>query len=292
MHLAVVEESHLDASEVVARRVLDEVDRTCSRFRPDSDLTRLNRSTGRWVAVHPLLVAALHVAVRVAQETGGMVDPCLGRALVSLGYDADLARVQAEGRAVGSVTVPRFGAWQEIRFDGDLVAVPSDVSIDLGSTGKAWASDLIAQSVAEEVGDGVLVSLGGDVSTVPLRGGDWPVAISERPGAEPEQVIGLSGGGLATSSTLVRRWSSNGVERHHLLDPRTGAPVLGPWRTVTATGSSCVSANAASTAALVLGEAAVAWLEDRRIPARLVDTDGHVTPLNGWPADTLAGVGA
>lgn len=284
VHLAVVDHSRLDAAEAAARRVLGEVDRTCSRFRDDSDLVRLNRSTGRWVEVHPLLRAALAVAVGVARVTEGLVDPCLGRSLVSLGYDADLGVVRREGRRTGSVTVPRFGAWQEIRFDGDRVLVPDDVSIDLGSTAKAWASDLVAHSVSDEVGTGVLVSLGGDVAALPAASGTpWPVAVSERPGGEPEQLVGLVGGGLATSSTLVRRWTSDGVERHHLLDPRSGEPVAGPWRTATTSGASCVTANAASTAALVLGASAPAWLTRRQIPARLVDHEGRVTVVNGWP---------
>jgi thiamine biosynthesis lipoprotein len=236
--------------------------------------------------VHPLLVAALHVAVRVAEETDGLVDPCLGRQLVSLGYDADLGLVRQQGRASGHVTAPPVrDAWRALAIDGDRVLLPPDVALDLGATAKAWASDLVAQSVADETGTGVLASLGGDVSVVPGHAATlWPIAISERPEGATEELVGIESGGLATSSTVVRRWTSGGVQRHHLLHPRTGAPVDGPWRTVTATGSNCVTANAATTAALVLGDEALDWLEARQVPARLVHRSGEVATTHGWPA--------
>jgi thiamine biosynthesis lipoprotein len=95
----------------------------------------------------------------------------------------------------------------------------------------------------------------------------------------------MHGGGLATSSTAVRRWRRGGTSYHHLLDPRTGRPAEPVWRTVTVTAASCVDANTASTAAIVRGRRAPGWLDALGLPARLVDASGAVRRVAGWPAD-------
>jgi thiamine biosynthesis lipoprotein len=109
------------------------------------------------------------------------------------------------------------------------------------------------------------------------------VQVRERP-ADPEYVTVEVSGGLATSTTLVRRWQTATGPQHHLLDPRTGRPVPGVLRSATAVGDSCVAANTASTAALVLGDAAVPWLESHDVSARLVRADGSVVRTGDWPS--------
>lgn len=300
-----------DRAERIAREVLADVDRTCSRFRADSDLNRANANAGRWTEVDPLLAAAVSVAVGAAEETGGLVDPCLGIRIAEIGYDADfglLGRHRAGHPAMSPATHPASASaphpidrWRELEFDpAGAVRVPAGVRLDLGATAKAWASDLVALSILEETGEPAVVSLGGDLRIAAAEGsgfGGWPVSITENPpeiagaprgpgaGAEEQaEVVHLSGGGLATSSSQVRRWTSDGVERHHLIDPRTGEPASGTWRTATVTGPTCVAANIAATAAIVLGEAAVPWLSERGVDARLVDRDGLVHRVGSWPA--------
>jgi thiamine biosynthesis lipoprotein len=274
----------------LAEAVLVEIDRTCSRFRPDSDLARVNARPGRWTEVDPLLAAAVSVALDAARETDGLVDPCLGQALVEIGYDEDFAvvRSRSDVRLVPAATA-RPDAWQEVRAEPDgAVFLPDGVQLDLGATAKAWAADLLALTLLDAVGGDVLVSLGGDIRVVGSTLRQWPVTITEHPDGvgddlEPARVT-LDAGGLATSSTLVRRWRAGGVTQHHLLDPRTGRPVAPYWRTVTATGPTCVAANVATTAAIVLGQDAEAWLTDRGVDARLVHTDGSVRRTGAWPA--------
>ncbi len=274
-------------ADAVARQVLAEVDRTCSRFRPDSDLSRANARAGGWTEVDPLLVTAVSAAVQVAAETGGLVSPLLGRHLVALGYDRDLHALRPGPAAPLVLPPPSPHAWRDLRWREDAVRVPAGTALDLGSVGKAWASDLLAGTLRHRLGVSALVSLGGDIATTGT--GSWPVAVQEHPeAAHPEQLVWLDGGGLATSSTRVRRWSSGGVARHHLLDPRTGLPVAGPWRTVTATGPTCVAANAAATAALVLGAEAPAWLHARAVDARLVADTGAVQVVGRWPGQGAA----
>ena len=106
----------------------------------------------------------------------------------------------------------------------------------------------------------------------------------------PLEIVAIDSGGLATSSTTVRRWRRGDVVVHHLLDPRSGRPAEGPWRTASAVAATCVDANVAATAAIVLGSDAVAWLESTALPARLVADDGSICRVNGWPVpDTPPG---
>ena len=106
--------------------------------------------------------------------------------------------------------------------------------------------------------------------------------------AAPGQTVAIATGGLATSSTTVRRWRVGDAEHHHIVEPRTGAPALEVWRTVSVAAASCVDANVASTAAIVRGERAVAWLDEAGLPARLVRPDGTVVATCGWPAEAIA----
>jgi thiamine biosynthesis lipoprotein len=284
VHLSTSDKTVLEPARQIATRLLDDVDRTCSRFRKDSDLVRANAAAGSWTNVDPLLVNAIGAAMEAAAQTDGLVDPTLGHALVAVGYDRDIALVLAESTDPAGVPVPtRAGAWQEIQRDPvGAVMVPRGCALDLGATAKAWAADLIASSIAAEFDSTVVISLGGDVAVA--GPGGWPVAVTETiddpAGAE---IVHLPYGGLATSSTAARRWIRGGVIRHHLIDPRTGEPTGGRWRTVTATGATCLAANTASTAAIVLGDKAVGWLSERDIPARLVNTAGRVVRTNRWP---------
>ena len=287
VHLATT--ADLARAVELAEAVLAEVDRACSRFRPDSDLSVANARAGTWTAVDPLLVAAVGVAIDAARETDGLVDPCLGQQLVEIGYDDDLAVVLARRspRDVPAAT-PRPDAWREVGVDpGGAVLVPSGVQLDLGATAKAWASDLLAVTLVDALGGDALVSLGGDVRIAGEGRYAWPVEVTEHPDGLgddlPAERLTLDGGGLATSSTTVRRWTAAGVERHHLLDPRTGRPVTPYWRTVTATGPTCVAANVATTAAVVLGADAERWLAEHTIDARLVSATGTVRRVGHWP---------
>lgn len=282
--------ARLDRALAVTRTVLRDVDEVASRFRDDSDLTRVNKRPGQWVQVDPLLVAAVEVGREAARVTTGLVSPLLGRVMEHVGYDRDFALI--DRTSLGVLTQPdppRLDAWQEIRTDpGGWVWIPEHTALDLGATGKAWAADLVAAALADQLDCSAIVSVGGDVRVAAPDGAAWEVAVSERPGAAAEELVTLVDGGLATSTTTVRRWGRRGARRHHLLDPRTGLPTTGVWRTCTAAGATCVAGNTASTAAIVLGEAATDWLAQRAVSARLVARRGAVTRICGWPTPRSA----
>ncbi len=267
------------------------VDAACSRFRPDSELEVANRANGHQVAVGPLLGEAVDVALNAARLTGGDVDPTVGASLRALGYDRDFQELH---RLEGPVTFEKVRGWQTVRFNRrwGTLQMPAGVRLDLGATAKALAADRAAARVAAATGAGVLVSIGGDIATAgPAPAGGWNIRIADHHGASssgPGPVVSIDSGGLATSSTTIRRWSRQGMELHHIVDPANGRPAEVVWRTVTVAAASCVDANTASTAAIVRGEQAVPWLSSLGLTARLVRPDGSAELTGGWPADAVA----
>jgi thiamine biosynthesis lipoprotein len=289
--VTVTEPGQLRAAGALLHEELDRIDRACSRFLPSSELNAVNAGAGSAVGVSSVLFDAVATALRVAEATRGAVDPTVGSAMRSLGYDCDFALIGTDEAPRRVVRLRRRPAsWTRVLLDGErrTIRVPRGVELDLGATGKARAADRAAQRIADETGSGVLVSLGGDIAVAgePPPAG-WPVRVTDdhRDADGSGPTIALRGGGLATSSTTVRRWRIGDAERHHIVDPRTGRSAPEVWRTASVAAASCVDANAASTAAIVLGDAAPGWLEGTGLAARLVRSDGEVVDIAGWPSD-------
>lgn len=289
--LCVTDPAGLPTAHAELERELGQVDEACSRFREDSELVRLNAAAGEAVAASPLLFEALEVAVAAAASTDGLVDPTVGRSLRLAGYDRRFAAVRLRDGSTFRASFAPAPGWHRIKLDHArrIVRAPEGVELDLGATAKALAADHSARAAAGASGAGVLVSLGGDISVAgPAPPAGWPIRIADDSASgldEPGPTVAVAEGGLATSGTAVRQWLAGDAEVHHVLDPRTGRPAKTPWRTVSVTAPSCVEANVASTAALLLGERAPAWLEARRFPARLVRNSGAVEYAGGWPED-------
>jgi thiamine biosynthesis lipoprotein len=292
-------------------RELAALDAQASRFRPDSEISTVLSSGG----THPIsagLAEVVAVALAAAQWTDGLTDPTVGRALISLGYDRDFAAIMPSDREPLPARVP---GWRRVRLDGRTLTVPAGIVLDLGATAKGLGADRAARSAYQAAcTGGVLVSLGGDLAVLgrPPAGG-WPILVADEhrqtrqarnlngvPGgaadsaaagagpagaADPatSQQIRITHGGLATSSVTCRQWLRAGQTLHHIIDPRTGRPAAGPWRTVSVAAASCAEANAAATAAIVAGEQAADWLAAQGLPARLVGHDGSIRRTPGWP---------
>jgi FAD:protein FMN transferase len=277
------------ALEVLGRE-LRSIDVACSRFRPDSELTKLNGDNGRRHAVSPLLAEALAAALRAAAATDGDVDPTCGQSLIQLGYDRDFAEVVSRKPVLAAAPQPA-GGWQRVEFDpGALtVRVPDGVLLDLGATAKALAADRAAAAIAAAADTGVLVNLGGDIAVAgPPPPCGWRIEIDADggdagPGDGSHPVVAIRDGGLATSSTGSRAWSNGGQRVHHILNPRTGAPADSCWAAASVAAASCVDANAASTAAIIRSAAAPGWLASLGLPARLVSSAGAVVTVGAWP---------
>jgi thiamine biosynthesis lipoprotein ApbE len=298
--LLVTDQAQLASARLIADAELAAVDKACSRFRPDSELSVLNNSAGRLTRVSELFAELIAEALRAAEITDGDVDPTVGAALVAAGYDRDfgeLATARAPAADAGQVPDSADAAnlvpgWRNVRLDLDTrhVRLDNGARLDLGSSAKAWSADRCAGRIADRLGCGALVSLGGDIAVAgPSPHDGWHVRTTDdhAAGADaPGQTVAIRSGGLATSSTTVRAWESGGKAMHHIIDPRTGAPVVSPWRTVSVAAGTCVDANTASTAAIIRGESAPRWLDELGLPARLVAHDGNVMTTSGWPEPT------
>jgi thiamine biosynthesis lipoprotein len=248
VQLTLADDRHATEAEALMRRRLYNIDRAASRFRPDSEIA-LVEAMGGPRRVSALLSGAVHTALAAARDTNGVVDPT--------------ARAGTAGR------------WKEVDLDPHrrILGVPAGVEIDVGATGKALMADRIAYDVQRLTRAPVLVNLGGDIACA----GGWDIGVADdHRASRADQVIRVRGGGVATSSTVVRPG--------HIVDPATGESAESPWRTATVAARSCVAANTASTAAIVLGEKAARWLAERALPARLVARDGSVVCVGGWPA--------
>jgi thiamine biosynthesis lipoprotein ApbE len=289
-----VTDGEVAAASAAVRAVLSHVDLAYSRFRPDSELSLINADGGRTRRISPLLADAIATSLRAAVLTDGRVDPTVGRAMRAVGYDDDFDRIRSRTDPI-SIRLEPIPGWQAIQFNplARTLGVPKGVEIDLGSIGKALASDLAAAAALEAVGGGgVLVSLGGDIATAgDIPPGGWRILVAEDSDTPPDsdgEVIALHDGAIATSSTTVRTWRRGEISLHHLIDPLTGVPVESPWRTASVVAATCVDANTAATAAIVRGASAPEWLAGLGLAARLVGTTGDIHRIGSWPAASEA----
>jgi thiamine biosynthesis lipoprotein len=277
----------LPAALAMVRDQFVEIDEVCSRFRPDSELSRLNRCGGSGdFALSPLLEAAISAALHTAEMTCGLVDLTVGRLVEEAGYTVTFSDLPPDGPPL-EMRVRHISGWRALHYDAaaHTLTLPPETAIDLGASGKAWAADRAADAVAASLGVAVAVDCGGDIAVRgPVPEGGWPMRVAADVGAVEGQDIVMFDGGLATSGTTARRWRRGGVELHHIIDPTTGLPAQTPWVMVTVAAATCVEANAAATAALIMGARGLTWLSELDLPARLVDIDGNVHYAGGWSA--------
>lgn len=232
-----------------------QLERRWSRFVATSEISQLNRSNRDT----PVLVSAdtyrlVDTAMAAWRLTSGAFDPTVHDALVALGYDRSFEELDHTDEAADEVrdALPAPGA-ATIITDAALRAItlPAGVSFDPGGIGKGFAADLVTEALCAAGARGALVDLGGDIRTCgegPADGA-WIVEI-ETPGDRTIR-LALHDAGIATSSTRRRRWRTHSGTRHHLVDPRSGTPVDGPFTTATAIAPVAWLAEAATKAALV-----------------------------------------
>jgi thiamine biosynthesis lipoprotein len=258
-----------------AAAVLDEFERTLSRFRSDSALARLNRE-GRLAAPPPLLVACLQAAQEAALFTNGLVDATILPSLEAAGYDRTFADVR-DG-AGGSLS-PHRPVTGRIRISERAVELPRGCRVDLGGVAKGLAVD---HALAAMRGTRALVNAAGDVR---VRGGGFAVDLQVLPDARHplDTTVRLDGGALATSGVTRRHWvGPDGARRHHLIDPRTGAPADSPWLVATVWAPTCLEADVRAKEAFLLGADAPARLTELGLAGRLIGRDGTAVGAGAW----------
>ena len=255
-----------------------------SRFRPDSELCALNADPRAVVPASALLRAAVRAALRAAELSRGLVDPCLLDALEAAGYRRSLARDRdapavPDGPARPARPHPA-ARWREVRVDdrAGTVVRPPGLRLDLGGSGKGFIADRVAALLPPAAG--WVVDAGGDVRL----GGTHEVLVAHPLRPEPAARLRLRDTAVATSSVVARAWRTpDGSRAHHLLDPSTGAPAWTGVLSATAIAPSVLEAETLAKAALLSGPVA----GRRLLAARgglLVLADGAVEPIPGGPA--------
>jgi thiamine biosynthesis lipoprotein len=265
---------------------INEIDAACNRFKPDSEISRLNARAGEEVAISATLELAIDAALRAGAATGGLCDLTVLPALIALGYDRDYDELKASRVVPANEPVPAPGlAAVHLDRASHRVTLDPGCQIDLGASAKALVADLVADELAPF--GGVVVESGGDVA-VRGRGpdGPWVIGISDLlsiTGHEPR--ISVTNAGVATSSATTRTWRVGERVVNHIIDPRTGTFAQSTYATATVSASSCVIANAFSTAALLWGEDAGYHISQAGWSGRLVRHDGTVDFVGGWPQE-------
>jgi len=266
---AAVDEVAFDAAIARVGQIFERQDHRCSRFRDDSEITLVNRRTGRPTRLSQDLAEVIALALQGAARSGGRFDPTVLDAVVAAGYDRDFDEVLAGARA--ALHPPRpCGRWREVRLEGDVLHLPAGVGLDLGGIAKGWTVDLAAAAALETGLPWAVVNAGGDLRIVgspPEPGLDVRVEDPESPDDEALRLV-LSGGAIATSSVTRRAWGSG---QHHLIDPSTGAPASTGILQATVWAPTCAEAEVGAKDALLLGEAVL-----ERIPAALVTADARI----------------
>ncbi len=268
---------------VAARDRAAELEGRWSRFRPDSELCRLNAHAGQPVVVSPDTFLAVRSACDAWRATAGAFDPTVLDALEHAGYDRSFAQL-APGAPAPTGAVPAVPGCRDIVLDEIVGAVtlPAGVRIDLGGIGKGLAADLIACELVAAGAAGAMVNLGGDLRTLgdaPNPAG-WTIALHDRPAS-----ITIGEGGVATSAVTRRRWmDADGRERHHVIDTSTATSATTVLASVSVIASSAARAEVLATAALVAGSGAIALLHAHGASGIAVARDGAVATTDDLEA--------
>ncbi len=244
------------AALAAAEREFHRLEALLSRFRPDSELSRLNEAGE--LAAGPELREVVALAIAARERTGGRFDPTVHDALVAAGYDRSFEQVEATGpgRPAGAAC---GGA---VEIEGETIRLGPGVRLDLGGIGKGYAVDRACDVLAPA--GPCLVSAGGDLA---VRGGAWPVGVTD------ELTVELTRGALATSGRDRRRWSCGGEERHHLIDPATGHPAESELARATVWAHTAAEAEVLAKAVFLGAEVDV--------PRVLVTSDGRTLVEGG-----------
>lgn len=237
---------------------LRSADQRMSRFKPDSEISRLNDAGEGTVS--PLTFDAIWAALEAAKATQGLFDPTMLRHVVAAGYDRSFEELSDEGpRGHGGLPVSSCKRYREVTLDpiSRRVKLPPETGIDLGGFAKGWLADAVACRL-DRYGP-ALVDCGGDIAVAgqpPDREG-WEIEIeSPFDDSQTLAVLTLAAGGVATSGTLRRRWRTDEGWAHHIIDPRTGRPAESDLVSVTVAAPTAAAAEAAAKVVLILGEKA------------------------------------
>lgn len=285
----------------IARDLFERWEQALSRFRPDSELSYLNRYAGTRVIVGELLFTVLRQALAAAQATNGVYDPTLLPQLAQLGYDRSFETLTGPLPQTSYAGEPG-GGWQKIALDPVIrsVLLPPGVQLDFGGIAKGMAVDAALKALRKAGINTIMVNAGGDLAVhgLPPQTDAWLIGLPITAGHAVTQptttvedttwLLPLHHGALATSGISKRRWQQGQQQRHHLLDPRTGLPVDNGLWSVTVVASTCQQAEVAAKVAFILGrEQGQAFLTLHGLAGLFVNADGSWQPTQLWPTQRI-----
>lgn len=290
-HVLVV--GHTDAEEGrlldYARSRIDGLEAKWSRFRPTSEVRRLNAASGRPVVVSQDTFNVVAHAVDGWYLTGGRYDPTVLGALIAAGYDRTFDDID---RPSPSPAEPAPGCAEIVMAQAtNTIILPHGVQLDLGGIGKGYAADLLTAELLALGARGALVSIGGDIrcaGTAPWDVG-WLIEIEDP--ANPDNAVarlGLADGAVVTTTPLKRTWTmADGTTAHHLIDPATGLPARTGLSAVTVVAGEAWWAEVLAKAAYLAGaEGGVRLLSSLGVTGILFDDEGRAHDVDRLEAFT------
>ena len=251
------------------RAFIEESEQRFSRFLPDSELSRLNRSAGEWFPVSRDLMEMLTLSLAYHLETEGLFDPAMLPDLMRAGYDKSMDEIRTQGVSnEGSKINPKRMTFSAIEIDeaDGKVRLPDGMQVDLGGIAKGWIVEKSA-TLLSGAANACAVSAGGDILFIgkPADGSLWTVNLEDP--RDANNIIArlrVGEGAVVTSSVAKRSWNQDGRKRHHIIDPRTGEPAQTEWLSVTVIASEITEAEVYAKALLIGGEAEANRLASRR----------------------------
>lgn len=271
-----------------------------SRFLPTSEVSQLTNAAGQWVDVSPETVTLVRRAIEAWQLTGGAFDPTLLAAVEEAGYDRSFEQLSpVTGKSACNVRLavrrpPRLStAPVDIEVADDAVRLPAGTGFDPGGIGKGLAADIVASELLARGAEAVLVNLGGDLRVAHAAGGalavadGWTIAVEHPHLVDPLALLGIRSGGIATSTTLTRRWLHRDVVQHHLIDADTGRPSDSDVAFAVVVTGEAWRAEVLAKAVLLRGRTrAFDLIDERQAASLVVTTDGEIAATDSLRAFT------
>jgi len=266
----------------------EEWEQVLSRFRVDSELTRLNQVHSQFTPVSQTLWDVFQSALTAEQYTGGLVTPTVATAVVESGYDRDFSLLAGQVLSPFESEPPIVHPLDSVTWDESShgICLPEDVQLDFGGIAKGWAAEQTVHRL-KHLGS-ALMNCGGDIfMSGPLLEGDpWEIGL-HKPFDRTSGYIGMmyfdQCCGVATSATDRRRWKMGGVLRHHIIDPHTGLSAESDVLSATIVAPTAIEAEAAAKSVLILGSAeGLSWLESKpNLAGLIILEDGNILYSRG-----------
>ena len=259
-------------AELLASLSFDEtrrIERKFSRYRNDNIIHEINNGSGNEVEVDEEFANLLTYVDQCYRLSDGLFDITSGVLRHAWTFKGE--SLIPDKRLI--MSLKQKVGWDKVRWDGSRLQLQPGMEIDLGGVGKEYAVDRVADLLFQQTGATLMVNFGGDIRALtnepdPLP---WVVGI-ENPEQENNAIgqINLTNGGIATSGDVRRYCLVNGVRMGHILNPRTGWPVVDSPRSVTVLGTFCVEAGFLATLAMLQGADAEKFLQQQGIPNHCV----------------------